>query len=482
MSKLLIIFLSSLFFAKCLKENQQELNLVFKEMKLDVVGKQGTAVASFESQDQYVTINDTKKEICFKPKISDGKKNHEVKCGLWREEGNYEILIFCDIDSNIPSGDYYILFNETEPFPYKDYIVTLKKCDNVQFKKVEQNIVDLYSETSQTLVIDEEINSYELKFNIVSYNQEPIFLRQDMPLENCRNENNILICTMTKSDLLIYFLPDDTQTRIYYINYHNNLRSFPLIPKIKIIINEFNKKDIFVRITKLLVNFYELYAPIIYETNVTDISNLYFFEKCGYFYLTFKTIEKEGERMGDCHFVKYDNAPLYILCRTETSEKILLKDITKEKIENNINIQYNFRIQPVKIDEPITYIGKNGTCFFWNYPKVLDFTKTNDPLYIKYIAGNHPEYLKGLTFNEKEKDLDCKISSGEIVECEVPKSHFQGKEKGFYYLKYINMNGNRAIRYEVQPIKLIIDDSKRDGGSFASVSIYYLVLLIISLL
>ena len=44
------------------------------------------------------------------------------------------------------------------------------------------------------------------------------------------------------------------------------------------------------------------------------------------------------------------------------------------------------------------------------------------------------------------------------------------------------MNGNRAIRYEVQPIKLINDDPKRDGGSFASVSIYYLVLLIISFL
>ena len=68
------------------------------------------------------------------------------------------------------------------------------------------------------------------------------------------------------------------------------------------------------------------------------------------------------------------------------------------------------------------------------------------------------------------------------MECEVPKSHFQGKEKGFYYLKYINMNGNRAIRYEVQPIKLIIDDPKRDGGSFASLRIYYLVLLIISFL
>ena len=327
MVKLIIIFLASLFTANCLISDLPEINLSLYQMNFEDVGKKGTAIALFNPNIKDHHIVDTNKDICFTTDITNGKKNHEVKCGLWREEGNYEIFIFCDIDSNIPSGDYYILFNETEPFPYKDYIVTLKNCDNVQFKKVEQNIVDLYSETSQTLVIDEAINSYELKFNIVSYNQEPIFLRQDMPLENCRNENNILICTMTKSDLLIYFLPDDTQTRIYYINYHNNLRSFPLIPKIKIIINEFHKKDIFVRITKPLVNFYELYAPIIYETNVTDISNLYFFEKCGYFYLTFKTIEKEGERMGDCHFVKYDNAPLYILCRTETSEKILLKDI-----------------------------------------------------------------------------------------------------------------------------------------------------------
>ena len=117
MSKLLIIFLSSLFFAKCLIENQQELNLVFKEMKVDVVGKQGTAVASFELQGQYVTINVTKKETPFTPKISDGKDTHGVKCGLWREEGNYEILIFCDIESNITSGDYFLM--KQNPFLIK---------------------------------------------------------------------------------------------------------------------------------------------------------------------------------------------------------------------------------------------------------------------------------------------------------------------------------------------------------------------------
>ena len=448
MAKFLFTFLLSLFTVECLIENKEELYLTFEEMRIDTVGKIGTAVAYFHSNQQH-NIVDINKKTCFTTQISDGKGTHDVKCGLWTQGDNSNIFIFCNIESNIPSGNYYIFLNETKSFTYNDYTIILENCDDIKFKKLDQNIIDLYG-GNQTLQIEDTIDTYELKFNIVSYNQEPIFLKSEMPLDNCRNENNILICPMTKRDLLAYLTPEDNQASISYINYDDSLKYFPLIPRIKIIIKEFQKKDIFVKITKLLVNVKEADGePIVYETNVTDISNIYFYEKSGKFELTFKTKEEKNEieESVNCNFVKYDNDPLYIICWLVSKGTSWLKEITEEKEVKNTNIQYNFRILPVNNNETMSYIGV-GTAFYWSYPKILDFTKNNGPYSILYSAGENPEYLKGLTFNENGEDLKCKITSYRM-RCEVPKSHFQGKEKGFYYLKYMNNITQRAKRYEV---------------------------------
>jgi hypothetical protein len=63
-----------------------------------------------------------------------------------------------------------------------------------------------------------------------------------MPLESCKNENNILLCTMTKSDLLAYFSPSDKEGYIFYRDDNYAPIDFPLISKIDISIKEFQKK------------------------------------------------------------------------------------------------------------------------------------------------------------------------------------------------------------------------------------------------
>ena len=481
MSKLLIIFLSSLFVAKCLIENQEGFKFFFSDMRVDEIGKIGTAVARFNQESQKFTIVDTKKEPCFESEISNGKETYKVQCGLWREEEQNYILIFCNIESNIPPGEYYLL-NETKSFKYKSYDVTLTGCNKVKFTKVDQNIIDLYGGT-KAILIEDTTEPCELQFNIVSYDQQPLFLHYNMPVENCTAKDNILRCTMPKTDLLAYLSPKDTYTNVYFLKNNNVPFQFPLVHSIKIYIREFPKKDIFVGIKKLLTNINEERVPIAYETNVTDISKVNNDER-SHFQLTFKIKNKdqenEKEEKKSCELVKYDNNPLLILCWIGTEGISSLKEITQEIILNDINFQYNFRIQPAKNNETSMYIGK-GVGLAWNYPRVLDFKKNNGPLYINYQLGENPDSFKGLTFNVEKDDLKCQTILESTMRCEVPKSHFQGKTDGYYFHQLSNNLDKKSIRYELSPMKVFVgdSDSKKGRGNFLSLSINYLVLFIL---
>ena len=70
---------------------------------------------------------------------------------------------------------------------------------SIKFTKINDDLMDLYSK-EQKINIVEEKDSYEFKFNIVSYNGEKIILNYLIPID-CNRENNILKCPITKSKL-----------------------------------------------------------------------------------------------------------------------------------------------------------------------------------------------------------------------------------------------------------------------------------------
>ena len=176
MSKLLIILLISFIYIDCIKEKLVNLKLNLEKIETKTVGKKGTLIALFTQYDKMIFAN-SQKEECFDSIITDGSNNYNVRCGLWNsKKTSEEIYIFCNIEEKIPVGIYEILF-ETKPFTYREYNVTLnvnKEEISPKFEKVDKNIVDLYSDT-QTIIIENSVDSYELKFNIVSYNQEKLF-------------------------------------------------------------------------------------------------------------------------------------------------------------------------------------------------------------------------------------------------------------------------------------------------------------------
>ena len=254
-----------------------------------------------------------------------------------------------------------------------------------------------------------------------------------------------------------------------------------MIPYIDVIYNDIEKINVYVGITKLIENVADHDTPIAYETNITNINNILMDSEA--FNLYFMN-DNGGEEDCSCSFRKYDAKPLLLVCFVNNEGTNWLKEITQEQIYDDLNIKYNFRIQPVNNEEKIYSKRGSGTLIFWTHPEVLDFTKS-DSLIIEYGMEN-PDSLIGITFNENAQDLNCQTIGKEIKRCTVPKSHFTGLKSGYYFTKHNNHLGTKSTSYEGRPVKVFLDDSSKptdDGKGYMNSFIlyYWLLLILISL-
>ena len=96
-------------------------------------------------------------------------------------------------------------------------------------------------------------------------------------------------------------------------------------------------------------------------------------------------------------------------------------------------------------------------------PDVLDFTSTNSSVIVFIFNDDHFGFWE-LTFNQNSSYLLCDKSKNTLT-CIVPKSHFKGKESGYYFLMHTNHLNNLSYLYEVSPIKVILPESETDQDS-----------------
>ena len=176
-------------------------------------------------------ITDTDKKTYFEIIISD---KYKINCGIWRHKHS-GFQVFCNIDESIPEGEYSLNLDGIS-FKYKEYMVTLKASKLFTFKKLNKNIVDWYSE-EQTIILKEDKEIYDLKFKIVSYNNEKLFISYRHALENCKQVKDELICSVTKSELEVILTRnrDKNFILITYINPSSDdiICKFSLIPPSK---------------------------------------------------------------------------------------------------------------------------------------------------------------------------------------------------------------------------------------------------------
>ena len=67
-----------------------------------------------------------------------------------------------------------ILFFKSRTFNYKGYEINLKSTYNNTFEKLDINSLQLYP-SFQYIMIEDSKDSYELKFIIISYDNQKIF-------------------------------------------------------------------------------------------------------------------------------------------------------------------------------------------------------------------------------------------------------------------------------------------------------------------
>ena len=126
----------------------------------------------------------------------DGYKT-SWKCRLWKPM-NGNLRLFCRVDSLTYSAKS-ITF-ERLSFTYNKKNFVLKTDDYFQVIRLNTPISFLYS-NPQTIDLDKEVESYDLKFKSDVYNKDVLYLysnRNYIPVDNCTIEGNELLCKIPK--------------------------------------------------------------------------------------------------------------------------------------------------------------------------------------------------------------------------------------------------------------------------------------------
>ena len=422
------------------------------EEKDNEVGIKGTAILSTDFIDEKNIFDkaDIDVSTIFSTEVLDTEKNkYKINCRLWKAE-EIKFKIFCDFDETIPQGEYSINLNETK-FNYKKNEINIISESDLTIKKLDKNITKLYSDV-QVLNIKRDTTTYNLKFKIISYNQEKLYFMKDSIytyLDKCSASKKEITCPITKGKLEEIMSKNEEKFTIKFLDDDYNFNELKLILDIKVIHNYIIKKDIYVGITKLLVNCAESNTLIAYQTNVTSISKVY--TSTDSFTLNF------GGEKTNCGFRKYEENPLLMVCwgPKKTSS---LDEITEEIVLKNINIKYNFRIRPVKNDEIITIDSlKSGSFIESRYPDILDFRKSESLTVFFFMKEANA--LDGITLNENSTDLECENVNKILKKCTVNKDHFFQNINQLYFSKHKNHLNGKSVSYEVPPIKVILETS-----------------------
>ena len=456
MKPILIIILLSCFISLSLcnlKDTVNSFDILARDIPKKEVGKKGSAgiLTVFNDEQNIFDKADIESKTIFNAEILDtNQKNYTIDCRLWKAV-DINLVIFCNFDENIPQGEYSINLNNTK-INYKDNEFTIYSYTDLTLNKVDKNKANLYSDI-QVINVEDGKDSYDLKFKINSYNQEKLFLMKELVftyLDKCETVNNELICPISKSKLEEIMSKNEEEFWIDYIDNDYNFKYLSFIQKIKVNYNNINQKDIYVGITKLLVNCAEHDTLIAYETNVTDISKV--------FTSTESFSMKFGGEESNCGFRKYEENPLLIVCWGPKNNSHL--DEIVEEIElNTTNIKYNFRIQPVNNNEMI-YPDNTSSGSFINvvYPEILNFS-SQESFTIDYYLED-AKALDGITLDEDSPALECENIGKTIKRCIVNSTHFKKIQNELYcFTLHKNHLNGVSPSYEAPPIKVIMPTS-----------------------
>ena len=434
--------------------NDEEISINIKKednQKIIEIGKKGTLYFKTDYNDNETNIfnsSDIEEKTIFQTSFTEINSSdiYNITCRLWKST-NKNLRLFCQL-KEILSNDYHYIIINNSTFNYGKYKIFI----NFHIENITINQSDyfpfLYSD-EQIINIDDEKDSYHLIFSIESYNNEMLFIGgkflNTKILDNCKIRKKELICKIKKDDL-IEILPKNGGNLFLYFYWPDmqKILQYPNVFNITVNIKNLKKEDIYIGIDKLLENNFEEDNFVPFETNITNISNL----------ITEGAQCKLGENNFTCFLRKDLDKPLLMLCTGFKEGIYSLNELIKEEIIlDNINVKYNFKIQPTNSTDELE-INDHGDYIVFAYPKILDFTIKNEYTIYLLIMKSSIYYNKNLKFAPDLEDISCYYFTFTINS-----EYFEHNPSGYYNLYHRSLN-TYLIYYELPPFEVILPKSK----------------------
>ena len=379
------------------------------------------------------------------------ENSYNITCKLWKPDYR-NLKLFCKLENNLKIGSHEIYLDKYS-FNYYDYCITISFLGKFNIKQSNISYPFLYSK-EQVINLTDKKDIYELKFKAESYHNETLVLKCDAYnlklLDDCNIYNKNLICKIKKKDLEEILTINGNDFSLAYYNSEKGLVQFIYTSNIKIFLDISQKENIYINITKLLVNSLEKYTFFAYRTNVTNIPNII---TEPFKFSNFKNIW--------CYFRKYTEKPLLLFCSPQEKGIYSFGKIRKQIILENIHSKYNFIMTPVINNEQIEVIESSKSKLYnyayFSIPQVLNFD-----LYETITIDIFTQFNTSIRINPDSDDLKCEELNYIAKRCIVPKKHFENKANGYYFVNYLNYLNKYTPFYEMPPIQIILSKSNKD--------------------
>ena len=467
---LFIIYLNLVFYAFCMLEEETSYDLYLKadSILFGDIGRKGIIAFDTNSTSKFDLFNIldiADKNYDMQISLEAGGSLVNVSCNFWKPT-NQNLIILCKLKEDLPLGQQnikledYILYHADKSIKFFS-----EEFFGINYRKIQ--IPFLYSD-KQTIDFNDGKKDYDIKFKAAVYNNENLVLSDYESFHfinlgnNCNINGKELICKIAKDKFENYLIGEETTFSIMSFGETFGMMTFEFTIFDIIIKYKAEKKNIDVRITKLVNNILSKEDFAAYETNIMEIPEV----SSKQFFLNFTSIDDGSLNSEQCIFRKYqDNKPLLLLCMIDKEGNLTLSEIKEDIKLEDINAKYNFIIKPVNNSEVINIGGDEGGIIYSIYPETLDYRNSDNN---QLTIGGSISQLKEITLFPESDELDCGERSGKeevYIVCNIPKKYFEGKKNGYYYVHHKNHLGTKSVNYEAPPIKVILTEEEEEPGN-----------------
>lgn len=479
--KSIYLIITFAFFAICkIEEPNQDIIISITKRPLQIplnYNSMFSVETDFLDNENIFDISDIQEKTNFDSFLSERNSNkYNISCHLWKPK-DANLRIFCTLKEKIPKEINFLKMEEISSFIYKDANIQIKPSVSLEVyvsETEEPNIAFLYSD-KQVIIIEDKIESYELKFNIGQYHDEFLQLTEESGgagfiLYDCKKDKNELICPVSKTKLEAISAKNPQKFVLMFLLDRYSGFQIPSVLDISFEFPTTEKKEILVWINKLLIHVIGSYSMIAFETNITNIGTI----NTADFGITFEGNEEDFP----CRFVKYDESPLYLMCTIYNSGNISVGIINDEITEDYLSYKYIFRLQPSTINETVFVDEESKNGIYLSFPEFLDFS-TKETQYLYYV-GSQISNFEGVKLDKNSPDLVCEEDGKNVKKCIVSKSHFKTAKNGFYYTYYKNPLNETSILYDIPPVQIkFTSDGPKGFSRFNKFSMIFVSLFLV---